>query len=72
MTKKACGGSTILSLDHCVLATGFGRNETSGTDFWWVRNSWGTSFGLEGYLMVERGVNACGISDEVTCATVAQ
>jgi len=50
-------------VNHAVLAIGFDNDEQSGKDFWIVKNSWGTSFGLEGYFLMERGVNMCGVSD---------
>jgi len=64
-TSSNCG----TSLDHCVMITGYATE--SGTDFWWVRNSWGTDWGENGYLQVERGYDVCGISDEVTSALVS-
>jgi len=50
-------------VNHAVLAVGFDHDEKSGKDYWIVKNSWGTSFGLDGYFMMERGVNMCGVSD---------
>jgi len=51
-------------VNHAVLAVGFDHDEKSGKDYWIVKNSWGTSFGVEGgFFMMERGVNMCGVSD---------
>jgi len=41
------------SLDHCVMAVGF--DTTGSTPYWIVRNSWGTDWGMNGYLYVEMG-----------------
>jgi C1A family cysteine protease len=51
-------------IDHCVQITGF--SSQSGTPAWNVRNSWGTTWGNQGYLYVERGQNMCSIGDVVT------
>jgi len=59
-----CGNS----LDHCVMITGYGNQ--SGTNFWWVRNSWGTDWGQAGYLQVQMGSDVCGIADECTSSIV--
>jgi len=56
------------SLDHCVQLTGY-NTSASGQDYWIVRNSWGTDWGLNGYLYVERNKDLCGIADEVTIVT---
>lgn len=52
-------------LDHGVLAVGYGTSE--GTPCFLVKNSWGTSWGMEGYFMIERSsANMCGLATQAS------
>lgn len=66
LTATQCCTLGICMLDHCVQLVGY---NTTG-NYWAVRNSWGTDWGLEGYIHLAMGHNTCGLLDEVSWPTV--
>jgi len=63
-----CGSN----LDHGVLVVGYG--ELSGTKYWKVKNSWGSSWGMDGYVLLEKGKGAtgeCGILSQPSYPVVS-
>jgi len=65
MTPAQCGGT---SLDHCVQAVGY--DTSVNPPYWNVRNSWGTDWGMSGFIRLEYGHNTCGLTEETTTAVV--
>lgn len=66
--KRHCSGAAR-KLDHCVQLVGY--DMTGDTPYWIVRNSWNTDWGMEGYMQLEMGKNACGVADEATIAQIS-
>ena len=66
LTSSQC---SPYGINHAVTLVGYGSE--SGTDYWIVRNSWGSSWGEKGYFRIARGKSTCGINYYVITATVS-
>jgi C1A family cysteine protease len=58
-------GTTV---DHCVQAVGIDTDD----GYWLIRNSWGTDWGIDGYIKIKSGVNMCDITYLPTYTTVSK
>jgi C1A family cysteine protease len=64
ITANTCGKNT----DHCVQLVGYDTTKT--TPYWIVRNSWGKSWGLQGYIYLEMFKDTCAMAENVITAYV--
>lgn len=62
-----------VDINHVVQLVGYGTCPESGKDYWLVRNSWTSQWGVEGYIKLERQDGYCGTDshngDGVGCDT---
>jgi len=54
-------GCSSTNLNHAITVVGYGT--TGGVPYWLVKNSWGNTWGQNGYFQLYRGNNTCGISN---------
>ncbi|XP_034545934.1 cathepsin O isoform X2 [Notolabrus celidotus] len=54
--------------NHAVLVVGY--NTMGDIPYWIVQNSWGTTWGNEGYVYIRIGGNVCGIADSVAAVVL--
>jgi len=60
-------GTCGTQLDHSVLAVGY----DTGSSFWKVKNSWGSSWGENGYVKLSMSGDKCGILDDASYPTIS-
>ena len=52
----SCGND----VDHCIQIVGVNVKDS----YWKIRNTWGEDWGEDGYIRIELGTNACGITTD--------
>jgi cathepsin L len=61
----ATGLCSSSNIDHAVLLVGYGIDNSTGKSipYWKIKNQWGTSWGMNGYMLMARNrANNCGIT----------
>jgi len=62
LTADQCGSN----VDHAIQLTGYSPDQGG---YWIVRNSWGSDWGINGFIWLEYGKNTCGMTYQTTAAT---
>lgn len=55
----SCNATGVVN--HLMLLTGLVKDPVSGQEQWILKNSWGTSWGEQGYVRFPKGVNMCNM-----------
>jgi len=66
IVTSGCG----TQLDHCVQAVGL--VQSGNPPYWLVRNEWGVTWGEQGYIYLEYGVDMCGLALESTTVAASK
>ncbi|KAG6459522.1 pro-cathepsin H [Manduca sexta] len=55
-------------LNHEMALVGYGTR--NGDTFWILKNSWGPTWGIDGYMLISTRNNSCGVTTEPTYVTL--
>ena len=66
--EPACG-NTPDDLDHQVLAVGYGTMNSK--DYYIVKNSWSPLWGMDGYVLMSRKDNNCGVATDASYGIIS-
>jgi C1A family cysteine protease len=67
LSSNTCDPNNV---NHAVTLVGYGVS-AKGTQYWIVKNSWGASWGLNGYFYLQKGTGLCGINLYVLAPKIA-
>jgi hypothetical protein len=56
-------------VNHCSTLIGY-NDMNPDLPYWIIKNQWGTSWGVDGYIYLEKGVNECFINNQPTVVHV--
>eukprot|EP00933_Yihiella_yeosuensis_P039538 TRINITY_DN33605_c1_g1_i1.p1 TRINITY_DN33605_c1_g1~~TRINITY_DN33605_c1_g1_i1.p1 ORF type:complete len:375 (-),score=63.39 TRINITY_DN33605_c1_g1_i1:422-1546(-) len=65
--SRTCSNA-VGDIDHCMQLVGY--NKSGDTPYWILKNSMGTSWGMDGYIQLEMGKNLCGVANEAAVLEV--
>ena len=65
LTYNDCGGAAPY-LNHALSLVSLGVDEKTGMAYYAAKNMWGASWGMNGYINLERGTNTCGLAGEAS------
>lgn len=55
-------------VDHGVAVVGY--NDVASPNYWILKNTWGADWGMSGYIYIQKGINACGVTSYPVTAYV--
>ncbi|CAG9798855.1 unnamed protein product [Chironomus riparius] len=58
--EESCGPNP--TPNHAVLLIGFGVDSNNNISYFTLKNSWGTSWGEQGFFRMKKGINLCNIN----------
>ena len=62
-------GNTPDDLDHQVLAVGYGT--MNDIDYYIIKNSWSPVWGMDGYILMIRKDNNCGVATDASYGIIS-
>ena len=62
-------GNTPDDLDHQVLAVGYGTMNSK--DYYIIKNSWSPIWGMDGYVLMSRKDNNCGVATDASYGIIS-